>query len=88
MNEKHDHGVRAVDAPLPQRELDALLDHIYEHGTAAEGVRPLAVKLCQAYAASGVAVDCKPCGNTRTELWGKPCRFCTDGVAVPQKGQQ
>jgi hypothetical protein len=44
-------GVMAVDpAQVPQRELDALLDHIYEHGTTAEGIRPLALKLCQAYA--------------------------------------
>lgn len=27
--------------PLPQRELDALLDHIYEYGTTSEGVSRL-----------------------------------------------
>lgn len=39
---------------LPQAELDALLDHIYEYGTTAEGVIERARKLCQAYAADTI----------------------------------
>lgn len=36
-------------ADLPRAQYDALLDFIYEHGTASEGIAPLALKLCQAY---------------------------------------
>ena len=35
---------------LPQAEFDALLDHIYEHGTHSEGITERARKLCEAYA--------------------------------------
>jgi hypothetical protein len=55
----HDAGVAPAEAPsrrpLPQIELDALLDHIYENGTVAEGVMELARALCEAYA-RGVAI--------------------------------
>lgn len=34
--------------PEERARLDALLDHIYEHGTAAEGVLRMAAQLCEA----------------------------------------
>lgn len=34
--------------PFPQKEFDALLDHIYEHGTTAEGVKSLAQRMIEA----------------------------------------
>ena len=40
--------VRLTDGlgPDERAKLDALLDHIYEHGTTAEGVMNLAAQLC------------------------------------------
>lgn len=38
----------AMLGPAERAALDALLDHIYEYGTAAEGVLERAAKLCQA----------------------------------------
>jgi hypothetical protein len=29
-----------------------------------------------------MAVRC-PCGGSRKELWGRPCRFCTDAASLP-----
>lgn len=33
---------------LPRKELDDLLDYIYENGTSSEGIDSLAMKLCNA----------------------------------------
>lgn len=51
---------------LPQVEFDALLDHIYENGTTAEGVNELALALCEAYARGVNASD--PSGPVITDL--------------------
>lgn len=60
------------DQPLPfgcnyelghdeRAALDALLDHIYEYGTLAEGVSRRAVILCSA--ARAAALDCRTCAH-------------------------
>jgi hypothetical protein len=43
------NAVQAGDVPMPSKELDELLDHIYEYGTIAEGVKERAWKMCRAY---------------------------------------
>jgi hypothetical protein len=40
---------------VASKELDALLDHIYEHTTVSEGIAPRALALCKAYALAALA---------------------------------
>lgn len=47
--------------PDERAKLDALLDHIYEYGTAAEGVTRRAADLCAA--ARAAARDCRTCAH-------------------------
>lgn len=47
--------------PDERAKLDALLDHIYEYGTTAEGVTRRAADLCAA--ARAAARDCRTCAH-------------------------
>jgi hypothetical protein len=57
--------------PLPQIELDSLLEHIYENGIMAEGVMELARALCEAYAR-----DAKMLGEPTSKDSDKTCTEC------------
>jgi hypothetical protein len=57
------HEVNDDLPPLPSAELDALLDHIYEYGTNAEGVIRRARALCDAYARAAVLAERERCAK-------------------------
>ena len=50
---------------FPQKEFDALLDHIYEHGTAAEGVKRRAEKMIEAALTTPAALPAQAMGEKR-----------------------
>ena len=73
MNETTQPGpleVRLSDqlGPEERAKLDALLDHIYEYGTTAEGVLLRAAQLCQAAKAAERARCAKAC---RSAVYGR-----------------
>jgi len=57
------HEVNDDLPPLPSAELDALLDHIYEYGTNAEGIIRRARALCDAYASAAVLAERERCAK-------------------------
>jgi hypothetical protein len=59
--------------PDERAKLDALLDHIYEYGTAAEGVLRLAADLCQSSRAAERERCARLCEQTDEDGEGPDC---------------